>query len=148
MLLQIGYTNENLSFLTIAVFFVALLYSTVGHAGASGYIAVMTLLGLTSPVIKPTALILNILVASLTSWQFWRAGYFSWSLFWPLALLSVPMSFLGGYVHFGELDCRSAGKSQQYQKFAYHSLASIDRRLGWWIDRFLLGQSAIFAATH
>jgi uncharacterized protein len=99
ILLQIGHMNDNLSLLTIAVFFVALLYSTVGHAGASGYIAVMTLLGLTSLVIKPTALILNILVASLTSWQFWRAGYFSWSLFWPLALLSVPMSFLGGYIN-------------------------------------------------
>lgn len=97
--LQIGSTPENLSLLVVAVFFVALLYSTVGHAGASGYIAVMTLLGLTAPVIKPTALILNILVASLTSWQFWRAGYFSWSLFWPLALLSVPMSFLGGYIN-------------------------------------------------
>jgi hypothetical protein len=90
---------ENSSFLTIAVFLVALLYSTVGHAGASGYIAVMTLLGLATPVVKPTSLLLNILVASLTSWQFWRSGYFSWSLFWPLVLLSVPMSFLGGYIN-------------------------------------------------
>ncbi|HEX7479231.1 MAG TPA: sulfite exporter TauE/SafE family protein [Polyangiales bacterium] len=81
-----------------AVFAVAFLYSSVGHAGASGYIAVMALFGWSAQLIRPTALALNILVASLGSWQFWRAGYFSWRLFWPFALLSVPLSFVGGYV--------------------------------------------------
>jgi uncharacterized membrane protein YfcA len=84
--------------LTAGVFVIALLYSAVGHAGASGYIAVMSLLGLAPEVIKPTALTLNILVAAIGAWQFWRAGHFSWRLFWPFALLSAPFAFLGGYL--------------------------------------------------
>jgi uncharacterized membrane protein YfcA len=75
------------------------LYASVGHAGASGYIAVMTLFGLTAAVIKPTALVLNILVATIGTFQFWRAGHFSWSLFWPFAAFSIPLAFLGGYVN-------------------------------------------------
>jgi uncharacterized membrane protein YfcA len=85
--------------LAAAVFAVAFLYSCVGHAGASGYIAAMTLLGLAPGVIKPTALALNILVASIATWQFRRAGHFSWKLFWPLALASVPCAFIGGYLN-------------------------------------------------
>jgi uncharacterized protein len=92
-------STDQLALLAAAVFLVALLYSSVGHAGASGYIAVMTLFGLSPQVIKPTALALNILVASLGSWQFYRARHFSWSLFWPFALLSVPLAFVGGYLN-------------------------------------------------
>jgi uncharacterized membrane protein YfcA len=87
---------EQIPWLTAAVFAVALLYSSVGHAGASGYLAVMALAGLAPAVIKPTALVLNILVASIGTWQFWRAGYFSWRLFWPFAALAVPCAFVGG----------------------------------------------------
>ena len=90
---------EVVLFLCIGILVVAFLYSSVGHAGASGYIAVMTLFGLTSSVIKPSALVLNILVACLASWQFWKAGYFSWSLFWPFAISSVPFAFLGGFLN-------------------------------------------------
>lgn len=82
-----------------AIALVAFLYSSVGHAGASGYIAVLTLCGFAAADIKPTALVLNILVASIGSFQFWRAGHFSWSFFWPFAVLSIPAAFLGGYVH-------------------------------------------------
>jgi uncharacterized membrane protein YfcA len=85
--------------LAAAMFVVALLYSSVGHAGASGYIAVMTLFGLGVEVIRPTALTLNILVAAIGFFQWWRAGHFSWSLFWPFALLSVPTAFFGGWLH-------------------------------------------------
>jgi uncharacterized protein len=81
-----------------AVAVIAFLYSSVGHAGASGYIAVMALFGFAPNVIRPTALILNILVAIIGSFHFWRAGHFSWKLFWPFALLSVPAAYLGGYV--------------------------------------------------
>src|SRR3954464_8293860 len=90
---------ENIILLALAILVVAFLYSIVGHAGASGYIAVMTLFGLVPGVIKPTALILNILVACIGSWQFWRAGHFSWRLFWPFAITAIPMAFLGGYVN-------------------------------------------------
>jgi uncharacterized membrane protein YfcA len=91
--------TDQLALLAAAILLVAFLYSSVGHAGASGYIAVMSLASLEPAVIKPTALALNILVACIGSWQFWRAGHFSWRLFWPFALLSVPMAFLGGYLN-------------------------------------------------
>src|SRR5207249_9924888 len=90
--------NTQLAFLCLAIAVIAFLYSSVGHAGASGYIATMTLLGLAATVIRPTALVLNILVATIGSFQFWRAGHFSWKLFWPFALLSVPAAYLGGYI--------------------------------------------------
>jgi uncharacterized membrane protein YfcA len=90
---------EHIVLLALAVLVVAFLYSSVGHAGASGYIAVMTLFGLAPGVIKPAALVLNILVACIGSWQFWRAGHFSWRLFWPFALLAIPMAFIGGYTN-------------------------------------------------
>ncbi len=89
---------EYLAALVLAIGVVAFLYSSVGHAGASGYIAVMTLASLSPAVIKPSALVLNILVASIGSWQFHRAGHFRWKLFWPFALLSIPLAFLGGYL--------------------------------------------------
>jgi uncharacterized membrane protein YfcA len=89
---------ESTILLALAVAAVAFLYSTVGHAGASGYIAVMSLFGLAATTIRPTALTLNILVSTLTTIQFARAGHFSWKMFWPFALLAVPMAFLGGYV--------------------------------------------------
>jgi hypothetical protein len=84
--------------LPAGVFLVALLYSSVGHAGASGYIAVMSLLSLAPSFIKPGALVLNILVATIASLQFWRAGHFRWALFWPFALAAVPLAFVGGFV--------------------------------------------------
>src|SRR6266568_3429352 len=84
--------------LFLAIGLVAFLYSSVGHAGASGYIATMTLFGLAPTVIRPTALVLNILVASIGAFQFWRAGHFSWKLFWPFALLSIPAAYVGGYL--------------------------------------------------
>src|ERR1700682_3285460 len=90
--------NTHLILLLAGITIVAFLYPSVGHAGASGYIAVMTLCGLSANFIRPTALVLNILVASIGAFQFWRAGHFSWRLFWPFALLSVPAAYLGGYL--------------------------------------------------
>lgn len=90
---------EQFLLLTAGVLVVAFLYSSVGHAGASGYIAVMSLFSLAPGVIRPTALVLNILVACIGTWQFWRAGHFSWRLFWPFAVLSIPFAFVGGYIN-------------------------------------------------
>jgi uncharacterized protein len=90
--------TEHFYILAGAIFVVALLYSSVGHAGASGYIAVMTLFGIGVEVIRPTALTLNILVAAIGFIQWWRGGHFAWSLFWPFALLSVPAAFFGGWL--------------------------------------------------
>ena len=80
------------------IFAVALLYSTVGHAGASGYLAAMALFGISTAVMKPTALILNIIVAVVGTIRFYRAGFFSWRVFWPFAAASIPASFIGGYL--------------------------------------------------
>jgi len=92
-------TPEILLLFIAGVFIIAVLYSSVGHAGASGYIAIMSLLSFAPSVIKPTALTLNILVASIAAWQYFRAGHFSWDLFWPFALLAVPFAFLGGLLN-------------------------------------------------
>src|SRR5947207_13618357 len=94
--MNMDYTQLILLFFAIGV--IAFLYSSVGHAGASGYIATMTLFGIAPTAIRPTALVLNILVASIGTFQFWRAGHFSWKLFWPFALLSIPAAYLGGYL--------------------------------------------------
>jgi uncharacterized protein len=80
------------------IFAVALLYSTVGHAGASGYIAAMALFGTVPAVMKPTALTLNIIVAIVGTIRFYRAGFFSWQTFWPFAVASIPASFIGGWL--------------------------------------------------
>src|SRR4051794_3329431 len=83
----------------LAIFVVAVLYSSVGHGGASGYLAVMAFLGVMPEVTRPTALVLNLFVASIGTYQFWRAGYFSWRIFWPFAITSVPFAFIGGMIH-------------------------------------------------
>ena len=90
---------ESTGLLALAVLVVAFLYSCVGHAGASGYIAAMTLFGMAPKEIKPVALALNIAVAAIGSYQFWRAGHFSWRLFWPFAVLAAPFAFLGGWLN-------------------------------------------------
>jgi uncharacterized protein len=84
--------------LALVIFAVAALYSSVGQAGASGYIAAMALFGVAPQVMKPSALVLNILVASLGTIRFCRAGFFSWRIFLPLAIGSVPLAYLGGTV--------------------------------------------------
>lgn len=82
-----------------AILTVAVLYSCVGHGGASGYIAVLALFSVVPEVFRPTALLLNIMVASVAAYSFRRAGHFSWRLFWPFAATSIPFSFLGGYLN-------------------------------------------------
>lgn len=89
-------TLTTVAVLTLLIFFAAILYSSVGHAGASGYLAAMALFGLAPAVMRPTALLLNILVATIATYKFHRAGHFVWRLFWPFALASAPFAYLGG----------------------------------------------------
>ena len=80
------------------LFLVAFLYASVGHGGASGYLALMAIFSIAPEVIKPTALLLNLFV-SLTSFiQFYRGKHFNWKLFLPFAIASVPMAFVGGLI--------------------------------------------------
>ena len=89
--------NMGLIPLIALIFFaLALLYSSVGHAGASGYLAVMALFGVPAELMRPVALSLNILVASLTVFRFHKSGHLSWSDIWPMVVLSIPLAFLGG----------------------------------------------------
>lgn len=82
--------------IAILFFAGAALYASVGHAGASAYLAIMGLYNFAPSVMKPTALALNILVAAVATFKFYRAGLFSWQLFWPFAVASVPAAFIGG----------------------------------------------------
>ena len=84
--------------LSALIFAAALLYSSVGHAGASGYIAAMALFGTAPAVMKPTALVLNILVAALGTWRWHRARLVNWPALMPLLLLSIPCAFAGGAI--------------------------------------------------
>jgi len=79
-------------------FFVAFIYSSVGHAGASGYLAVMSLLSFPIGEIKTTSLILNIIVAAIASYKFISAGYFDKKVFFPFAVTSIPAAFIGGAI--------------------------------------------------
>jgi uncharacterized protein len=82
----------------VLLFVVAFLYASVGHGGASGYLALMAMYGMAPEVMKPTALLLNLFVSIISFIQFYRGGYFKWKLFVPLALASVPMAYLGGLI--------------------------------------------------
>jgi uncharacterized membrane protein YfcA len=76
----------------------AFVYASVGHGGASAYIAAMALAGIAPAEMRPIALTLNILVSALASWKFWRAGHFHWRLLWPFAAISIPFAYLGGAI--------------------------------------------------
>lgn len=77
---------------------IAFLYSSVGHGGASGYLAIMVILGFAPDVLRPTALTLNIIVSSIATIQFYRSGYFRKNVFLPFIYTSVPMAFIGSKV--------------------------------------------------
>ncbi|MDX5325515.1 MAG: sulfite exporter TauE/SafE family protein [Bacteroidota bacterium] len=92
-------THEVGFFLLIPI--VAFLYAAVGHGGASGYLALMALFSFTPEVMRPTALLLNLFVAGIAFYQYFKRGYFNQRLFWPFAIASIPMAYLGGFL---ELD--------------------------------------------
>lgn len=88
--------NSTLLLLLPVLAIVAFLYSSVGHGGASGYLAVMAIVGIASPLMKSSALIMNLAVSLFSFYGFYRAGFFKWKLFWPFAIASIPMAYLGG----------------------------------------------------
>jgi uncharacterized membrane protein YfcA len=81
-----------------AMLLASFVYASVGHGGASAYIAAMALAGLAPAEMRPIALTLNVLVSSLATRKFWRAGHFRWRLFWPFAAVSIPFAYLGGAI--------------------------------------------------
>lgn len=84
--------------LAACIFLGATLYSSVGHGGASAYLAIMALMGVAAPVMRPTALVLNIVVSSLGALRYTSAGLFRWRVLWPFLVSAVPMAFVGGSI--------------------------------------------------
>jgi uncharacterized protein len=95
-------THPDPYLLGLLFFGMAVLYSSVGHGGASGYLAAMGLLGMPPALLRPTALLMNVAVASLALLRFWQADRrgpgTQWRLFWPFALGSIPLAYLGGRI--------------------------------------------------
>jgi uncharacterized membrane protein YfcA len=90
--------DQSVYVLAVAFFVAAMLYASVGHAGASGYLAAMAFVGVPVAIMRPTALVLNVMVATIALVRFQRAGFFSWRLAWPFALGAVPFAFIGGAI--------------------------------------------------
>ena len=90
------------SLVLLLVVLIAFLYSAVGHGGASGYLALMVLLGYSPIYLKSTALLLNIVVSGIAFYQFYRAGFFRKDLFLPFTFLSIPMAYLGSRLPLSE----------------------------------------------
>ncbi len=80
------------------IFLVAASYSSVGHGGASGYLALMSLFGISAVIMRSSSLILNLFVSGIAFVQFYRNGFFKWKLFLPFAISSVPMAYLGAHI--------------------------------------------------
>lgn len=91
--------DSQIILIASAFFIVSLLYSSVGHAGATGYLAVMAIIGIQPALMKPTALLLNIVVASIACYKFHKRGAISFELLIPLILISIPCAYLGGRVN-------------------------------------------------
>ncbi|MEZ5308003.1 MAG: sulfite exporter TauE/SafE family protein [Pyrinomonadaceae bacterium] len=85
--------------IVLAVFVVAILYSSVGHGGGSGYLAVMAFFSIAPEITKPTALTLNLFVSAIAFAQFWRKGHFGTRIFLSFAVTSIPASFVGGLIN-------------------------------------------------
>ena len=88
----------NTPLLLVILAIVAFLYASVGHGGASGYLAIMSLFAFPITFMKPTALVLNILVSGISFYFYYREKKFEWKLFYPFAITSIPFSFLGGFL--------------------------------------------------
>jgi uncharacterized membrane protein YfcA len=82
----------------LMLFVVAFLYSSVGHGGASGYLAVMAIAGISPMLMKSTALILNLFVAGVAFISFYKAGHFKFRILWPFGITSMPMAFLSAQI--------------------------------------------------
>jgi uncharacterized membrane protein YfcA len=89
------YTN---ALLAAAMVVAAFVYASVGHGGASAYLAAMALAGVAPLEMRPIALLLNVVVSAIATFKFYRAGHFRWRLFWPFAAVSIPLAFVGGAI--------------------------------------------------
>lgn len=91
-------SSENILLFSFALIVIAFLYSSVGHGGASGYLALMTIFAFPISVMKPSALLLNLFVSSISFFFYYRMDYFKPKLFYPFAIASIPAAFIGGFI--------------------------------------------------
>ncbi|MCD0471610.1 sulfite exporter TauE/SafE family protein [Flavobacterium sp. JAS] len=91
-------SSENILLFSIALVVIAFLYSSVGHGGASGYLALMTIFAFPISVMKPSALLLNLFVSSISFFFYYKMNYFKPKLFYPFAIASIPAAFIGGFI--------------------------------------------------
>lgn len=91
-------TDPVVAALAAAMLVAAFIYASVGHGGASAYLAAMALAGVAPAEMRPIALVLNIVVSAIATFKFWRAGHFRWRLFWPFAIVSIPLAYVGGAI--------------------------------------------------
>ncbi len=100
--LVLDFAFPTLLHVCLLIFFVAILYSSVGHGGASGYLAVLSFFAVSPEKMSTTALMLNVLVAGLATWSYYRAKHLSMKLAWPFILASIPAAFVGGTIRISE----------------------------------------------
>ena len=113
----------------ICLFFGAILYTSVGHAGASIYIAIMSIFGVPVTTIKPTALSLNIIVSSYTSYQFIRSKYYDIKLAIPLLIGAIPAAFIGGYINLpGDIYKPIVGVMLLYSAYRFITVKKEDEK--------------------
>ena len=108
------------------ILIVAMLYSSIGHGGASGYLALMGLFAIETQYMKGSALLLNIFVSAFAFYQYWRGGHFKWKLLLPFAIGSVPMAFLGGTIELDPI---------VYKRILGICLLIVIVRLAGWVGR-------------
>jgi uncharacterized membrane protein YfcA len=94
--------ESTIILLALAIAAAAALYSSVGHGGASAYIALMALSGLAPEEVRPAALVLNIVVAGMGAFRYLSAGRFDWQVFWPFAVTAIPAAFIAGSIDVPE----------------------------------------------
>ncbi len=90
---------DNIYLFLIILPIISFMYSSVGHGGASGYLALMALFSFSPETMKPTALLLNLFVAGIAFYHYYKAGFFNKKLFLYFAIASIPLSYLGGTIH-------------------------------------------------
>jgi uncharacterized protein len=92
-------TPELLGWLLAALFMASIIYSSVGHGGASAYLALMALFAVSPDAMRPIALVLNICVTMIGAVRYLRSKQFTWSVFWPFAITALPIAFIAGRIH-------------------------------------------------
>ena len=109
----------------------AALYTSVGHAGASAYITLMALFGVAPAVMRPTALALNILVASFTSFRYLQAGLFRWRTLWPFLIGAMPLALIGGAVQLpGQVLPATCRRDPDYRRHSIPVPKGVDDQIG------------------